>query len=1821
MPGHAPVGRSALRWIELSLVAVLLAAASSACADSPKQWAPGELIVKFRPGVAATEKAALVNGRLVREFRFIGAEYWKTGGDDPLAMAASLLADPRVEYAEPNWLIHSLEVPDDTLFDQLWGLHNTGQTIGGVTGIPDADIDAVEAWDVFTGSSTSVVAVIDTGIDYLHPDLAANIWTNPGEVAGNALDDDGNGFIDDIRGWDFVNNDNDPMDDNSHGSHCAGTIGAVADNGIGVAGVNWNVRIMAVKAQGADNVGTNADAISSIEYATRMGVDVINCSWGNNFPSVSLDAALLAAQDADIFVVASAGNFGTNNDYAPQYPSNSEAANVIAVMASNNRDHRAIESTWSSNYGPVTVDIAAPGVRIWSTARNGAYMYLSGTSMAAPHVAGAMALLRGRFPGISVAEGKAKLMTIGNDPLPSLAGLCVTGARLNLHRLIADPDVLPPSPITDLAIVEAGSNRLTLAWTTPPDNGEIRNHEVRYALSPIVDEADWDAATQVAGEAVPAGPGASMNLPVAGLSAATTYYFSVRARDDYGNLGGLSNSPAGTTLAAPTITVSPVALTATTPPGSIATRTFTVANTGAGVLDFAIPGNVPSKSAGDARAVTNGAGGPDRFGYHWADSDTPDGPAFDWIDISSIGIGITMPDNSNDGPFDIGFVFPFYGAEHTTFRIGSNGYVSLSSSEAIADNTALPSTTAPFNLLALFWDGLSQGMGTCHYHGDGTRLIIQYTNWERAGGGGPFTMQMHLYPSGIFEYHYLAMPAQGSGSATIGIQNGDGSDGLTVALDADYAHDGLAIRFAYLPYWVRISPAGGSLAAGESLEISATFDATHLCGSGFNADIHVLSNDPLQGDVVVPAHLVLTGAQDIAVSPASLAFGPVNVFETATLDLTVTNRGCSDLTIAGADFGSSPFSGAQEWPLTVPAKSAINLPVTFAPMASGPASGLLVLSSDDPDTPTITIALGGTGLDVPDIAVEPASLTATLPLDGRTTRELTLTNLGAGDLHFTIPVSEYVPLAAGNRTSGPGAAAANGAGGPDASGYRWKDSDDLHGPAYDWVEIAAIGTRIPFATSEQTLGPYSLGFSFPFHGASFTEFHVCSNGWISFTDGSSVDYLNLSLPNTLAPPNMIAPFWDSLLFTVGTGSAWYHNDGSRLVVEYLDVPCRDAAGTATFQVHLYPTGRVEFHYRKMTVPLNRATVGMQDGTRTVGLTVVHNAAYLHDALAIRFDAVPHWLTAAPSTGTLASGESIPVTVAIDAAGLCGRTYTANLHVLSNDPDLPDLAVPVSLEVPATPAARVFPAQWAFGDVFLGQDAAMAVEVTNAGCDHLQVTGLSIDGPDFTTDTAAPFAVEPGAALAVNVAFAPAAAGARTGTLTLTTNDATRPTLAVPLSGNGLVPATIVVQPGSISLDIPSGQQRTATIRIENHGDGTLSYTVPVPDLYSKTTARAMAAAPGAGLPSGAPPIGTGTIPLGSGGPDAFGYEWIDSDAIGGPEFDWIDIGNTGTVALATGDDANEGPFPIGFTFRFYDEQYSTFRVCSNGWLSFSSPATTRANRALPDTLAPRSLLAPFWDDLDLDAAGSGDVIYGNVDGNLVVQWDGVMRFGVTQPVTFQVILKPNGTMIYQYESVGAAITNSATVGIQDATGTTGLQAAFNAEYLHDGLAIRFSALPAWALVSPSSGAIPPDGSVELTVTLDTTGLEPGPHSGLVRIRSNDASNPEVQVPLTITVANDDPGDDDDLPSRISLSQNAPNPFNPETVIRIGLPERDTIQLRIFDVRGKLVRTLAEGELDAGFHDYAWQGRGDDGARVPSGVYLYRLSTSAGIVTRRMTLVK
>ncbi len=405
-----------------------------------------------------------------------------------------------VSYVEPDFMITSTRQANDPMFSQLWGLANAGGS-GGTVG---SDIRATAAWDVTTGSRDVVIAVIDTGVDYNHPDIAANMWRNPRETAGNGRDDDGNGFVDDVHGWNFVARNGNPFDDEGHGTHVAGTIGAVGNNSVGVTGVAWRVSIMALKFLDRNGSGTTANAIAAINYATMMrrdfGINIVatNNSWGGGGASNALRDAIAAGGRAGVLFVAAAGNESADNNRVPNYPSNYNDPAMIAVAATDRSDRLASFSNW----GATTVHVAAPGVGIVSTLPNNRYGSYSGTSMAAPHVAGTIALMAAANPQATAAQLKAALLNT-TRPVAGLAGRVITGGVINANAAVravltttppadpppadpppADPPPVdpppsdpppppPPSPPPTSPIVDVGDT-IAQAFRVTATSGEVR---------------------------------------------------------------------------------------------------------------------------------------------------------------------------------------------------------------------------------------------------------------------------------------------------------------------------------------------------------------------------------------------------------------------------------------------------------------------------------------------------------------------------------------------------------------------------------------------------------------------------------------------------------------------------------------------------------------------------------------------------------------------------------------------------------------------------------------------------------------------------------------------------------------------------------------------------------------------------------------------------------------------------------------------------------------------------------------------------------------------------------------------------------------------------------------------------------------------------------------------------------------------------------------------------------------------------------------------------------------------------------------------------
>lgn len=527
-----PLGTAALVLGLLSL-----AVAAPAAADNCRfPHAPGELLVKFRSDDGARRRAWHTDLK-VRTARAVGrggVEHWRLDEAADLGpILARLHRDPAVAYAECNLLRRPLRRPDDPLYDRQWALENSGQAIahprlGVISGTPGADMALPDAWELSTGSRQVVVAVLDDAVDIDHPDLADNIWANPGEVPDNGLDDDGNGFVDDVHGWDFKGRDNDPRPgaaDEGHGTAVAGVVGALGDNGQGIAGVAWRVSIMPLRF-----AFTVASEIEAVDYAIANGAHVLNASFGGTGRSQAEAEAMDRLQQAGILVVTAAGNEHGDNDLLPAYPASFPNPNILTLAASDLDDRL---TPWSQ-FGQTSVDTAAPGVAIFTTQSPGAsrqtgdsgaagvfYDFIGGTSFAVPNASGVAALIKALHPGAGFRELKGRILA-GAEPLAGEArGLLAVDGRVDAFKALS----LAPQPVVVIAGVtlEDGNNGL-------PDPGETATLAVDL-------ENLWTGAGAVNAVLSTTAAGVTVTGAVAGLAdlpegAVRRLRFTVRFADD-----------------------------------------------------------------------------------------------------------------------------------------------------------------------------------------------------------------------------------------------------------------------------------------------------------------------------------------------------------------------------------------------------------------------------------------------------------------------------------------------------------------------------------------------------------------------------------------------------------------------------------------------------------------------------------------------------------------------------------------------------------------------------------------------------------------------------------------------------------------------------------------------------------------------------------------------------------------------------------------------------------------------------------------------------------------------------------------------------------------------------------------------------------------------------------------------------------------------------------------------------------------------------------------------------------------------------------------
>ena len=1298
-----------------------------------------------------------------------------------------------IEVVEPDYFVTTVKLSNDTKLHDLWGMNNEGQT----GGTEDKDIDAPEAWDLNTGSKDILVGVIDTGIDRNHEDLKANMWTNPNEIASNGKDDDGNGYIDDTYGWDFYNNDNNPHDDDSHGTHCAGTIGGVGNNGKGVAGVCWNVSMVGIKFLGNDG-GYLSDAIKSITYATKIGVHLTSNSWGGGGYSSTLKKAIDEANQKGIGFVAAAGNHNGNNDSRPSYPASYQSENVISVGAADHRGKKA----YFSCYGKTSVDLFAPGVKILSSVPGNKYASFQGTSMAAPHVSGAYALVLSANPTWSVSQVKSALMN-STDAEALLQDKCVSGGTLNAYKALS---VQPPKEglITvnptkiDFGRIAKGESR-SLSFTL----SNTGTHSVKITNA-TVDSKDFTLSLATP-KTVAIGEEIKGNILFTGNQNGKVSS-NVIVLSDAQIQPRLSIPLNAEVFSTPSLVVTPERMHFDLNENEIETQIFTLSNKGDANLNYEVkfPSGKDwistSNQVSKKELKTTFVGG--------------NGSTANYIQVNihnPNGINVTALTGHFRGTGEVN-VWKRKGEIEDATK-STNGWEQVATSKISKSGVLAKSISTDSDISNKNLATTSSFQKTFK-----TDFVLQQ---------GTHTLLFSNRTIGV-KYTNAAFGTISAKDDNLSIYVGYGTSRKTPS-ERSSLYKGRKWN-GTIHYSANSTNKNGILLAGKSVEIKAIGKEKEMSNAYEEAEILISSNDPDQPEksINVTAQK-LSEKGGLVFRPSTLSFENTFAGQADEKTVSISNGDTQAITIKQFAFDNSVFTHDFKLPLTLKSGEKIENKFFFTPVKPGKLSSKATILTDENGLKLRNYSVSGTGIIAPSMMVNPKSFSASLAMNKEKNLSLYLSNNGGSPLNWNIKgvtqkggkslsqprmfdLSHFAPRSKGQVDQRKGVPVSPMGGGPDRHGYSWQDSKDATGAKHQWNDISKTGRRIDILSkSDDGYGRIGLPFSIELYGEKFNSAYISSNGYITFEKGSN-EHGHFPLPSSMMPGNLVAPFAMDLSPNRG-GDIYYQTSQDEVLVQWNQVKDFAGLGEYTFQVSLNKNGTIYFHYEKMNGRIDCATTGVQNKTADKGLLVAYNNKQIKSDSTIRISTSPRWLSASINKGVLQSGKSTIAPITVKSGEMPAGKYIASLTVSGNDPLNPMVDIPVTLVVTPTKKIILEPATLDFGSVSVGEKRSKIVTVKNQGNTTTDIEKIE-SSLNIFTGTLSSQKIEAGKSVELKIEFAPQTAGMLRVNAKLLSNAENSPT-PFTLRGRGLASPALTLNPDQLVVTVPAGQKITKVVQMGN----------------------------------------------------------------------------------------------------------------------------------------------------------------------------------------------------------------------------------------------------------------------------------------------------------------------------------------------------------------------------------------------------------------------
>jgi len=1643
---------------------------------------------------------------------------------------------------------------NDPYLPAQWHYNNTGQT----GGTPGEDIRLYNAWSITTGSSDVIVSIHDQGVDVDHDDLVDAMWVNEAELNGEPnVDDDGNGYKDDINGFNFSDNMGD-IPGEYHGTHVAGTIGAVNNNGIGVAGVaggsgNANgTKMISCRILGGASTGNTPD---SYVYAADMGAVISQNSWGYTqagaYEQVVLDAIDYFIAEAGDYdgspmkggvVIFAAGNDNTNGLH---YPGAYESCICVSSLSA-----FGVKASYS-NYG-YWVDIAAPGGEssddhniggddnfsngILSTLVGNAYGYLDGTSMACPHVSGIAALVTSKHGSVDFTANDLKRHLLtgvreslyeieGNQYYIDSLGLGYSDALLSL----ATDNGIAPEAIADLSIASMAQDFANLQWTVHADEDDYIPYEFELIYSTeAINQANMEFAKTIRFRNLNA-LGETVNYEIQGLAALTNYNFAVRSIDRWGNISDFSNIQNATTNAGPDAEIDStdvsVDITIDVTVNTAGTDKFKLYNYGSGllrwdalsrhitseplstkpVLDYPLANLSSVSSPKGFRCLTyDNVANPTPFNVEDENNEELH-YCRDWYNVWVIGETDTSYTNS----------------AATRFVVENEAGFNLTQVDAIINHNE---ATGPIILEVYEGENISNAKLLLAQEVSESASLETGINWTYIElteqiyfeQGTTFWVVYHV-PSGNEFPMGASLEREKSASENCYMSL---NMGKTWTLFEDAYYDNQIVwsvvamsQYLNLDEYIVLNPDNGDVISKDSTEILASVDATNMINGLYQGNIVINTNETGEPMLRIPVNVTVLGHLPKITSVKRVDFGSILYGNEKTLEVSIKNEGLGkfygpEITTVSDD--QFEYLGGLK---TLNSGDEISLAFKYKPNASGTAFANVLIT----DTAGVEFTL-----EIVGSAVEP-------PIARLNLEEDTFTNLAIGDTvngSFYLvndgpyPLDYYLP------TFADGSNITEISENVHKFGYR--ASSDISGinPAYEWNDISATGVNV--TENINGTGSYKLyhqvdlGFEFSFFGENEDSVYISRYGLLSFDkDPLLALRIPMKYKNYYCPDRYISAHGLQMNFAEAkSGDVYFQRFPDKFVVQYENVPYENGyIGSLTFQIVLHDNGNINIYYKEVDfqegiwgIPdwtaFYYTFVAIEDQTQDDGV-LIHQQDYdnfrYQNGSSVEFINPGNGLyfEANNTYGTLEQSDSILIEYQLETNELNVDDYTESLVVITNDPFNNPAIYSANLDIATggVPEIHATDSVLDFFSVFQNDVEEINLNFVNTGKASDSLLTASFDNDYFYIQgNNIPEIIKPGRTLYYTIGIKTATIGVYTDTLRITTKAGN--IFKVALKGE-------IVSGPEISLNIPAintfmnaGTTKSFTLTVSNPGDHELDMAFEGNDWITfkeKTTKSTQV-------------------------PD-FSYNWKRSDEEGGPVYEWEEIAEGDGIKLEGLDPYYEPHWSEGiklpFTFNYYGVDYDTLYIGYSGLVSFTGGQEAEFFYAfggylIPSPSMPDNYIAPLW----LGGGADWAEIYPHTgqyykieEDRIIVEYrDYINGFSMGYPISYQVILYSNGNIKFQYkmpEFGHQETTNLGCIGIENQDGTDGVQLSYNQKFINSDVAV--------SLYPSEKYVIPAGGSKEFDVTLDSKTLIGGKYTYDVNVINNAPSGLDLQVPVTLTV--------------------------------------------------------------------------------------------------------